>query len=496
MNKIRAQAELLNGQVYFENEYLGSCVPFATDVEGQYFAITCAHVIYGNDDSRVIDNFESIKVITKNGRFKLISRLTNELNEKEYDIFVMEIIPVDEIDDSALVRLSICEDINESLLSHEHALIVSPVNDNAVSCVPIKSFNRNVNEYSYEAEVDKATFYDIDRGVSGAKAFKGVSGSGLFVIIDEYICLAGILSKIPKSIVTTPIILQKGQSLIKFLLPLSNVKVFKLDKSINVTSKAELKYICFTNYTLKSKYFYHLRPCDKEFNFHMNNYLNIWVHGLSGSGKTALLMYNLIQSDVEYIYCDLQPITISSENDIWQGVIDDILFRHNISFNSDKIEIKSLCQFLLKCKFENNVAIVIDEMSCNDESVINDFCNTVTNLVGYYNKLSGDKNIIFIISSIFSPYQQKFNKLKFFELFETVCSNEWSGELTKLFDIQNLALGNKICNKSKSFIINNCNNSPRLLTQTVASIYRRETFSFEIISSISNKLTEEYNTYD
>jgi hypothetical protein len=496
MSKIRAQAELLNGKVYFENEYLGSCVPFRTDVEGDCFSITCAHVIYGDDYSRVIDDFEKIEIITKNGRFKFISRLTNELNENKYDIFVMKIMPVDEVEESILVRLSICEDISETLLSHEHALIVSPVNDNTVSCVTIKSFNRNINEYSYEAEVDKATFYDIDRGISGAKAFKGVSGSGLFVLIDENICLAGILSNIPKVAVTTPIIFQKGQSLIKILQPLNNMKIFKLDKSVYVSSKTELKYICFTNYTLKSKGFYHLRPCDTEFKFYMNNDLNIWIYGLSGSGKTALLMYNLMQSSVDYIYCDLQPITISSENDIWQGVIDDILFRHNIDFDSDKIDIKSLCQFLLKCKFENNVAIVIDEMSCNDESIINDFCNTVTNLVGYYSKMSGDKNIIFIISSIFSPHQQSFNKLKFFELFETVCSNEWRGELTKLFDIQNLALGGNICNKSKSFIINNCNNSPRLLTQTVAKIYRSKVFSFEIISSISNKLTEEYNTYD
>lgn len=496
MSIIRCNVEVLNGSIYLGDEYLGSCVPFHSESEEGCIAITCAHVLYGDGYTRTIDNINNVQIRTVNGDFISTGILTNEDDAKKYDVIVLRIEPLHGVTVTNFMELNVCKDVDASLLNHEHALIVTRKNETIISSIPITSFNRNLNENSYEAEVDKMVFYDIDNGRAGAKVFKGVSGSGLFVTIEGTICLAGILSKIPKSSVTSPIVLQKVDAIINSLVGFNENNIYSLMPQLPKIPTANLKDVCFNHFTMKSKNFYHVRSCDNLFNSYIEHGLNIWMHGLSGSGKTALIISNLMKSETKYIYCDLQPVSIKSANDIWTGVVDEISFKQSVDYDGDDIGIRSLCHYLLRCDLEDDIVLIIDEMSCDDVSIINDFCEAATSLVGYYGKQSAGKNIIFVISSIFHPRQHNCNKGKFVQLFEMLCSNEWAEDIDKLFDIQNTALGSHVCGEGKKIIIAQCNYLPRLLTLVTVKVYRNGHFDLDSILTTSKSVAEEYNAYD
>lgn len=496
MNIITSHADMLNGAIYLNDEYLGSCIPFRYRQKDWYLAVTCAHVIFGDNFTKKIDDINNLIVKTNGYQFTVCEIISNEDIAKKSDVILLRITTNEVVPDNQFIELNVCSNIDENILSYEHALIISSKKDRIVSSVNLKAFNKHIDSYSYEAEVDKLIFFDINNGIYGAKAFKGVSGSGLFITKNNTIFLAGLLSQIPTSAISAPIRLQKVDLIIDSLPEFDENNALSLMSPPKDKPDANLKEVCFNNFTMKSNDFYLTRECDNIFNYNIKNGLNIWVHGISGTGKTAILMRNLMLSGTKYIYCDLEPVVINNARDIWQGVVDDISFKQDIDYDSDIKDVRALCQYLLKCELEANTVLIIDEMSCDDINIIDEFCNSAVKLVQYYTKQSNQKNIIFIVSSIFSPHKHKCNKGKFFESFEILCSNDWVGEIDKLFDIQNSALGDRICYNGKKIILENCHNLPRLLTKTMARIYRVKKFDIESIAVISKNITEEYKMYD
>ncbi|MBB1466728.1 ATP-binding protein [Vibrio sp. SG41-7] len=265
---------------------------------------------------------------------------------------------------------------------------------------------------------------------------------------------------------------------------------------VEILPVAQIKNVCFVNYTESSKDYYCDRPCDTEFNANIADNMSIWLHGESGTGKTALVARNLSLANVKHLSCSLEPVTIDSCESIFRGLIEDIAEYVKINDIPKELSIKNMSNFLLNCQFDDNTVITIDEMSCSNSAIIEEFCQKIMRLVSYYQKSEPSKNIVFVISSIFHPKQHGCHPGKLMESFQFVCSTDWGGDIEKLFEIQNTALGNMICEEGKCIMLKSCKNLPRLLTLIMQRVYRGKNFSIESVTSVTERVNREYQEYE
>ncbi|MDZ7817410.1 MAG: hypothetical protein U5K55_01840 [Aliarcobacter sp.] len=93
--------------------------------------------------------------------------------------------------------------------------------------------------------------------------------------------------------------------------------------------------VLFNNYSNEVEDYYAERTQDITFNETLL-ISNIWLSGESGKGKTALINRNLSKNGIEYIYCDLSPITIMDENDILEEIICTLEENFNLERDSKK----------------------------------------------------------------------------------------------------------------------------------------------------------------
>ncbi|MCD9548769.1 AAA family ATPase [Photobacterium carnosum] len=494
MSIISEKSDYLIGGLYLNDEYLGSCIPFLSNKN--FYIITCGHVIYGDNFDKSTKPTDRIEIITTKYKYKCLSILTDIDFAKKNDISIITIDKSStDFDINNFIELNICSEINNEILNYEHGLVLHPVKDETTSTIKLSNFNKDLEDISYQVDVDKSIFHNLYNGTYGAKEFKGVSGSGLFVSHNNMIFIAGILSSIPKNKLTCPLILQKPDSISSIL---SDIGVFNFSQIRDLSyikSQSLLplpKNVFFIDYTIKSKDYYKERSCDLEFSDNLSFDQNTWIYGRSGTGKTALLKRNLINLNCDYIYCDLSPVSIISKDNLWQGIVEDIGSYLDVQYDENDLTVKSLYNFLSKCKLTNNTVIAIDEMSCNDPTIIREFCNEIINLVRYYSKKEPDKVVIFVISSIFSPKNQNFDKGKVLESFEFVCSDNWESSIGDLFDIQNKALNIGICSLGKQEIISICDNVPRLLTLLMKKINQKQCNEISSIKTVIEKVMADY----
>ncbi|ACA88277.1 AAA family ATPase [Shewanella woodyi] len=490
MNNFHSNSSKLCSRLKINNASIGSCVVLKTPK--RVVAISCAHVIYGEEHETTIVDANQITVEI-DGTAHICSKILSPLaDSKATDMVVIELADTTLLSTSSLCELKVCLDVNESILGYKQAMVLLPIQDSCHSVVSLTKFNKEVDEHSFQVEVHKQTFVDYDKGAAGAAAFKGISGSGLFVDMNDSIYLAGILSKLPKSSVASTVVFQSLKPLTSILPELKESISLKKGTS---STPGDINDVCFVNYTGRSQKYYQERACDRDFCSNIKHNRNIWLSGDSGTGKTAILLRNLIDNKVNYIYCDLQPVEISSPLDIWQGVIEDVESHTEKKFENKEFTVKFMTKYLLSCNFKSDTILVIDEMSCSKKDIIEDFCKDAIALVSYYIKQSKTKNLTFVISSIFSPSKTEFNYGKFLESFDNLSSNEWTDSISNLFDIQNSSLGNRITPEGKELILSHCGSLPRLLTLIISRIYRANDFEISSIHQACKKLTKEYYEY-
>ncbi|SEH07193.1 ATP-binding protein [Candidatus Venteria ishoeyi] len=260
-------------------------------------------------------------------------------------------------------------------------------------------------------------------------------------------------------------------------------------KENRITQGVKPNIVLFNNYTSKNEDFYLERYIDIEFNksFEINN---IWLFGKSGVGKTALANRNLIKNKIKYCFCDLSPITISKAED----VLDDILCTVEEDFDSERnLEesniLKQISQILYKSKF-NKIVILIDEISVKDDEVLKDIANKLIQLVTYCTKYSNQDGLKFIVSTISNPQNIIQNKSKASDYFQYVCCDMWNEYLFQLFDVLCKALNLEL-EKSKSLIIENSENSPRVLKTIFRKILTSKDCSSKSIDKAIKLTLEE-----
>jgi len=487
--------EKLHGKIYQDEQCIGSCVPFVS--QQRAFAITCHHVLFEQRTREQLD-LESLTVAIDSKRYRLLKVVTAHEVSSESDVLIVElsISNTDQLRGFADIVLSTKVDA-ASVVEQNHGLIVCHPHEHQIATVQLASQARNCGNFNIESTVEKGTFYNLGKARGGAKEYAGVSGSGLFMYLGEKTYLLALLAKLPNSSITETVVLKRLDSIATmFAESQLFFDIINPTQKRTENPKAPLKDVCFVNYTERSKDYYCERACDSEFNANLDDNMNTWLYGDSGTGKTALLTRTMRERNVSHIACDLEPVTIESSDSIFQGIIDDITQFVEIDDRPASLDVKSICEFLQKCKLKDDTVITIDEMSCSSPEIIKAFCQKTMNLVRHYQKLEPSKNIIFVISSIFNPKQHGCSPGKLIESFELICLNDWSDDIEKLFNTQNTALGSMIEQDGKRIILDKCENLPRLLTKMVQKIYRSEDFSLTSVSKMVDRVISEYKEYE
>ncbi|EKO3973973.1 ATP-binding protein [Vibrio fluvialis] len=496
MSTLYTNKEKLHGKVYQDKKCIGSCVPFVSN--GRAYAITCHHVFFDENMTEEQLELKNWTIVIDSDSYPIERFVTAHEISTKFDVLIVE-LTVSNCDKlQGFADIVLTTNVNaELIIKQYHGLIVCHPNENQIANVPLKTQARDSGEFNIESTVEKGTFYNLGKARGGAKEYAGVSGSGLFMVVRDKTYLLALLSKLPNSSITETVVLNRLDPITTPHIESQHFLDVVNSASIHTEKpNARLRDVCFVNYTERSKDYYCARVCDSDFNSNLDYGVNTWLHGESGTGKTALVARNLKKRNINHIACDLEPITIDSCNSIFQGMIDDIAQFTGSDETPENLDVKSIAQFLQKCQLLDNTVITIDEMSCTNPEIIKQFCQKAMSLVRYYQKLEPDKNIIFVISSIFNPKNHDCSRGKLIESFEFVCSNDWSNDIERLLNIQNEALGSMICEKGKKIILQNCDRLPRLLTLIVQKIYRGNNFSIASITLVVESVISEYKEYE
>jgi len=262
-----------------------------------------------------------------------------------------------------------------------------------------------------------------------------------------------------------------------------------VQKKIDIPKEITPSLVLFNNYTIKNEQFYIERKCDVHFKESLD-LNNIWLFGKSGTGKTALINRNLIQDKIEYCFCDLSPITVKNSYDVLNEILINIEDKFSLERNKTEPNIlKQISQILCNCD-SIKTAIVIDELSVSEHTILEDIANQIIQLVTHYNNQNKSNGLRFIVSTISDPKLIVHNKSKASGHFQYISCDSWKEYLTKLFDLLINALSLDI-EEEKSTIINKSKNSPRILKNIIKKILiSNDTSKISISKAIKMSIEE------
>ncbi len=284
----------------------------------------------------------------------------------------------------------------------------------------------------------------------------GWSGSGLFKVDNQKLYLIGILVSLTDKDHTYKTIHCIPIDICYELIRENDLGEFK----INVNKDA--KVVLFNNYREECEEYYCERDEDKIFISHLQ-VNNIWIFGKSGKGKTTLINRNLLHNKIEYLFCDMSPITIKSENDVLEDILSTIEDKFDITRNPNQKNIIKSIVSLLNSLENKQIVIVIDEMSIADQTVLKEVASSFLMLVTHYVNKREDRDLKFVVSTIVEPKDLLINAAKATDYFQYICCDDWDDYMNKLFDslvlVLELSVGEDDCN----FIIEQSNKSPRVL---------------------------------
>lgn len=248
--------------------------------------------------------------------------------------------------------------------------------------------------------------------------------------------------------------------------------------------------ILFNNYTELNEEYYFQRNEDIEFNQSLE-VSNVWTFGKSGMGKTALINRNLIHNKLNYLFCDLSPVTINSAADVLEEIICSIEEKFCIErCLKEKNKIKAIVK-LLNDSTNQKIVIVIDELSISDNNLLQLIASNFISLVTHYNNFSVNKDLKFVISTISDPKQIVNNMSKASDYFQYICCDDWETYIESFFDMLNITLNLKIDDNHKSIVIKGSKNSPRVLKNIFRKIVTSNSISDESIQRIVKTTIQE-----
>lgn len=224
MSLVKSNIQKLIGHVYINEQFKGSCIP--CKINNNIYILTCSHVLYGDDFQEDIQSSDIINIHTNGSIYTASQVISDKEISIESDMVILTLeenkqLPFD------FMEINLCSAITNPLLFEKNNFTIFPVDDDIAVPVCVQDFMKHSCEHKYLIEVDKETFHNIELGCYGSSAYKGVSGSGLFISHENTIYLSGILAELPLSTIKCQAIILNTKS-IKNTLP--NIEI--LDSSV------------------------------------------------------------------------------------------------------------------------------------------------------------------------------------------------------------------------------------------------------------------------
>ena len=406
--------------------------------------LTCFHVIKDTAEG-------DIKVLFKDDKYSV--EVLDKKEEFEIDLAVLKV----EADNKDFLKIDKTISDGDKLKSYGFAN-TEDYFDNAP-----KDFERGIVPITLEYEGDDDHFMKFKNG----QVEEGHSGSPIINLITKSVC--GVLRTSRNT----------DTNLGGYGIPIDKLKLLR--KVVILESvRVKPKTILFNNYTAKNEPYYIIRQEDKQF-VDCLEINNIWIFGASGQGKTALINRNLIQEEIEYIFCDLSPINITSPNDILDRIIGVIKRKFKIKvLDIEENRIITVVELLSEVKAQE-IVIVIDEMAIEDTDLLISVAESFVNLVTYYTNCVGEESLKFVISTRAKPQDIIMNRAKASDYFEYICCDTWSEYLEKLFDSLSNALSLNITKENRKFILTSSESSPRTIKKILSKVFHSDYITDESI---------------
>lgn len=312
----------------------------------------------------------------------------------------------------------------------------------------------------------------------------GWSGSGLFKVDNQKLYLIGILVSLTDKDHTYKTIHCVPIGSCSELMKQNDLGEFKTNVNRDAT------VVLFNNYREECEEYYCERDEDTDFINHLQ-VNNIWIFGKSGKGKTTLINRNLLHNRIEYLFCDMSPITIESENDVLEDILLEIEDKFEVTRDAKQRNIIKEIVSLLNSLENKNIVIVIDEMSIEDKDILKKIASSFLKLVSHYVNNREDRDLKFVVSTISEPKDLLINSGKATDYFQYICCDDWDDYMSKLFDSLVLGLDLNVEEGDRNFIIGQSNKSPRILKNILRKMVLCKELNSANIKDIVHRTLEE-----
>lgn len=298
---------------------------------------------------------------------------------------------------------------------------------------------------------------------------KGMSGCGIIKKGDENISLLGIQSKVPASNGNGQIDFVPNKYINEIIISngLNSLKTddSQVDDFSKISKDSILQNKVFSvAVNSDSKPYYLNRDIDKTILNYLSRNKNIWISGISGIGKTFLVLGNLSNICDKPIRIDLTCSYLENIDDYFEYVNNEIIRQSKLEQKSLQVNVyerisDNLCEINLQ---SNQILIFVDEVPILEKEKFYAFLTGFINISERYsNLIAGAKNINWIISTRINPEDHLNNeedclpnKQKARKNFNFKNLDLWrKDELSNLLNLLQKSLNFKLSNETEREII-------------------------------------------
>jgi nucleoside phosphorylase len=259
---------------------------------------------------------------------------------------------------------------------------------------------------------------------------------------------------------------------------LSELKVHPIE-STKKPHKAEVKRlsdVLFEVYDSKKEKYYVKRKEDLNFSNNVKHF-GVWMYGVSGCGKTNLILRNLLKNKVKFIQVNLATCIHSTTEELFKDIFYDISSQVNgIEAIVTPVNFKQSCSALLKLlqnHYSNKELIIyIEEIPISGETFQKEFAQHFFSMLINKSLIAELCQVKFILSSIKNPQDniQDF-QIKVKEQLRFIEMSNWSqADILKLIDLISKEVNIKLPAEVKSALLKASSSSPRFIKKYFRNI--------------------------
>ena len=355
------------------------------------------------------------------------------------------------------------------------------------------SFNRE----TYFELVSENIQFTFDK--STPDTIKGFSGSGVFFEDGERLFIGGILTKLKAEDGAYSSLCASNISLFDELIATSGLPSLDSDNFHDINKDYELLNSVFSiSYTPQSAKYYQERNIDSLFINYLKSPKNIWISGISGVGKTLLVLRNLNKENKSPKHIDLTCSQINTIDEYFEYINNELVRQLNLNDPSSKKNIfdqisDNLCSINGQL---SEIVIFVDEVPISDKDKFYDFLSGFINISERYSNLIKTENKIkWIVSTRIDPEVHLRteeschpNKLKAKKNFRFRNFKIWDDkELTELLNLLQTTLNFSLSVKTQTEIKLVSKGLPGILKSTIERVLIEDCTMQEAIRMIQSE---------